>query len=287
MSMSFNQVKTGTMAPYINSTIDSSLKRALNLKAVSACETTTLFNNTLAGVTVTVPQASSTPVNVFTENFAPTFSATNSGKWTTNTDDHTNANYGILVYNGKPVQAQIELTYAGHTASVTNPMKAQLYLNGNAVDSNTTGGRGFDGSTNVTIDDKIGNGALLSPVIVGGVIQYITVLKSGSGYSSDLKVVISGNGRDASATATRNGAGGISSVSLSNFKIQESGIPLLYTPADGEIRGGSRSYVFDIIQNDALEIRINSTEAGGGNTGGTAKSFTAKLEVKLNTLTYS
>jgi len=61
---------------------------------------------------------------------------------------------------------------------------------------------------------SINRRAILSPVISGGAISSITVVKGGSGYTSPPTITISGTGSNATGTAVLNAAGEIESVSV-------------------------------------------------------------------------
>ena len=67
MSNKYNALNTSTIAPYINSQIDSRLKRSFKVHADSVLEINEVFKNDLAGGTSNaIPKASSNVVTHFT-----------------------------------------------------------------------------------------------------------------------------------------------------------------------------------------------------------------------------
>ena len=288
MSMSYNSVKSSNAAQYVNTQINSKLKVALNYNAKPNVILTSLFKTDLTGQTIVVPQTSADAVVGFNASFVPALEPTGGNGLFSTSLVSSDSNFTELKYSGSNSQVTVEIGYYGNTAAVTDILTAQLFLNGVDISADISGGRNYGVSTTAEVVDPSGNGvgALLDVTVVAGKITAITVIKTGSGYSSDSYVVINDyGGRDASATPTNVG-GAITAVSLVNTKIcpQESGIA--FTPADGELRGGTATYTFNLVTNDVLSLRIKSTESGSGNTAGTAKVFKAFMKVSLPSIIY-
>ena len=263
MSMSFNQVKTGTLVPYINSQIENSLKRAFKSETKFWYEKTTLYFNDSNGGGKTINQVSNVdgPATLFAATVLPTFQK-DTCNWMASVDP-TNDQFGIIKYNGKKTQVEVELSYKGDADGTSEFLTVQLYVSGFNASANYTGGRGWGSDTTAKVIDKTGSGAVLKVIVSPtGNITSINVLKGGGDYSPHAHVQIYGCGIEASATVSLANTA-VTNVTLVNYKIDETGFPIQYlTQNKIKCYDGSQNYIFTLLPNDTIEGRIISANAG-------------------------